>query len=49
LRDLVADPDLRILTLTGAGGIGKTRLAVELGRQVADRFSAVLASCNSKR
>lgn len=39
LRDLVADPGLRILTLIGAGGIGKTRLAVELGRQVADQFA----------
>jgi predicted ATPase len=39
LRDLVDDTDVRILTLTGPGGIGKTRLAVELGRQVADRFA----------
>ena len=39
LRDLVGDADLRILTLTGPGGIGKTRLAVELGRQVANRFA----------
>ena len=39
LRDLVVDPGVRILTLTGPGGTGKTRLAVELGRLMADQFS----------
>jgi predicted ATPase/DNA-binding CsgD family transcriptional regulator len=29
----------RLVTLTGPGGAGKTRLACELGRQVADRFA----------
>jgi non-specific serine/threonine protein kinase len=29
----------RLLSLTGAGGIGKTRLAVRLARDVVDRFS----------
>ncbi len=38
LRDLMTDPDLRIVTLTGPGGIGKTRLAMEAGRQTAGLF-----------
>ena len=29
----------RLLTLTGPGGIGKTRLSIELGAQTLDRFS----------
>ena len=29
----------RLVTLTGAGGIGKTRLAVEVGQRVSEQFS----------
>jgi predicted ATPase len=39
LRELAADPHLRVITLTGPGGIGKTRLAIELGRQLAGKFT----------
>ena len=36
LRNWLADPTRRLITLTGPGGSGKTRLALELVRTVAD-------------
>jgi predicted ATPase/DNA-binding SARP family transcriptional activator len=38
LKQLLAHPDKRLITLVGPGGIGKTRLATEAARQNQHRF-----------
>jgi len=40
LRDWLADPAARLITLTGPGGAGKTRLALEAARAIAEGGSA---------
>ncbi len=38
VKQMLSRPDVRLVTITGPGGIGKSRLAIEVARDLAERF-----------